>query len=494
MNAFDRVLLAGSVLLVLLLLGPVLTIPLHIPINYNEGWNAGFDTRAMQPSAGPLYPGSDSFVFNNYPPLGFYIVGVAGLVFRDMIVGGRVVALAALFCCAGLLGLCVRQLGGTGRAACAAGLLLLLSTATFYRSYVAMDDPQWLAHAMMLGSLALLLRTGVPRRPEPGGPPPGRMILAALLMVAGGFVKHNLVALPVAVTLWLAWLDRRLAIVWIAAAAAGACAGLGLTGALFGSAAYSDILHHPRVFHAYRLTRAIGGLAPLLPMAIAALALRRRVAGDGAVLVGLFAGVSLLTGIVQRMGEGVNYNAHFETMIAVCLGFGLVLAPLSRSPLPIRRRSIGPAALLVFAALPVVGALPWRLPAAWHEIADRKARQAAWQPMIERLAASRGPAGCEMPSVCIWAGKPFSVDIFNLTQSILSGRSAEPFRRMVARRGYAMFEYDPGSATHRNAIRSLGHDPVIGPFAGIYAPVATGPNGAILLAPIDRPLPAAAAP
>ncbi len=494
MSSFDRVLLAGGVLLVLLLLGPVLAIPLHIPINYNEGWNAGFDTRAMHPAAGPLYPGPGSFVFNNYPPLGFYLVGLAGLVFQDMIVGGRVVALVSWLACAGLLGLCVRRLGGTGRAACAAALLLLLSTATFYRSYVAMDDPQWLAHAMMLASLALLLREGVPRRPEPDRWPPARLILAALLMVAGGFVKHNLVALPVAVTLWLAWLDRRLAVAWMLSAAAGACAGLGLTGALFGVAAFDDILRHPRMYHANRLTQAIGGLAPLIPMAITvAVLLRRRVAGAGAVLVALFAGVSLLTGIVQRLGDGVNYNAHFETMIAVCLGFGLVLGPLSRCPLRIRRRSFGPATLLVFATSPVLGAMPWRMPSAWHDVTDRKARQAAWQPMIERLAASRGPAGCEMPSICIWAGKPFSVDIFNLTQSILSGQPGEPFRRMVDRQGFAMFEYDPGSTTHRNAIRSLGHDPVIGPFGGIYAPVATGPHGVILLAP-SRPPTAATAP
>nr|WP_321984041.1 hypothetical protein [uncultured Lichenicoccus sp.] len=482
MNSFDRILLIGTGLLVLLLLGPVLTIPLHIPINYNEGWNAGFDTRAMQPSTAPLYPGADSFVFNNYPPLGFYIVGAAGLVLHDMIVGGRVVALASLFCCAGLLGLCVRRLGGSARAGCAAGLLLLLLTATFYRSYVAMDDPQWLAHATMLAGLALLLRAGIPRRQKAVPLKTGRIILAALLMTAGGFIKHNLVALPLATTLWLAWLDRRLALTWILAAAAGACAGVGLTGALFGSVAYSDILLHPRMFQASRLSLAIGGLAPLIPMAIAlGLLLRRRFIGDGSVLAALFAGVSLPIGIAERLGDGVNYNAHFETVIAVCLGFGLVLTPLFAPPLRIRRQPIRPAALLVFASLPILGAMPWHLPAAWRDVVDRRARQAAWQPMIARLAASQGPVGCEMPSVCIWANKPFIVDSFNLTQSILSGRSPEPFRRMVARPGYAMFEYSPKPANRRGS--NPGADPLIGSFAEIYAPVATGPDGAILLAP-----------
>jgi hypothetical protein len=34
-----------------LLVGLVLTAPLHIPLNYNEAWNAGVDTRAVTPAA-----------------------------------------------------------------------------------------------------------------------------------------------------------------------------------------------------------------------------------------------------------------------------------------------------------------------------------------------------------------------------------------------------------------------------------------------------------
>ncbi|MGI4746274.1 MAG: hypothetical protein ACRYGI_13035 [Janthinobacterium lividum] len=75
-----------------LLLGPILTIPLHIPLKYNEGWNAYFDSRAVHMQAGPLYPRTDSLVFNNYPPLSFYPVGTFGrLVVGDAIVAGRIV-------------------------------------------------------------------------------------------------------------------------------------------------------------------------------------------------------------------------------------------------------------------------------------------------------------------------------------------------------------------------------------------------------------------
>ena len=65
--------------------------------------------------------------------------------------------------------------------------------------------------------------------------------------------------------------------------------------------------------------------------------------------------------------------------------------------------------------------MPWYLPIAWHSVTGRQAREGMWRPLIARLAAARGPVGCEMPSVCYWAGKSFSLDPFNLTQSALSG-------------------------------------------------------------------------
>ena len=117
LTAFDAMLLGGLMLLVFQMLGPVLSIPLHLPLNaYNEGWNAVLDNRAVNPGAGPLYPPPDSFVFNNYPPLGFYLVGWLGkFVFGDMIVAGRVAGLLALLGSAGLTGLCATYLGARRR-------------------------------------------------------------------------------------------------------------------------------------------------------------------------------------------------------------------------------------------------------------------------------------------------------------------------------------------------------------------------------------------
>ncbi len=490
----DLALLVGLVLLGLLLAGPVLTIPLRIPINYNEGWNAAFDARAALPGLGPLYPGPGSLVFNNYPPLGFLLVGGLGrFVFGDMIVAGRTVALLALLAAAGLTGLCVRLSGGTARAAAATAMLLLLFACSFYRGYVAMDDPQWLAQALMLAGLAVLLRGEVAHRLRHGALPWAWILGSALLMLAGGFVKHSLVALPAATTLWLLWLDRRAALVWAAAVGTGLAVGLLVTWAWFGTTAFVDVLDHHRVFRLRLLIHAAGGVAPLLPMLVL-VAMRGYPDRDRAVLATSFISIALVTGIAQRCGEGVNYNAHLETLVALCLGFGLSVAPARGAR---RWPALGPAISCVIAALPVLGTMPWSLPAAWHDVAGRHAQQAAWRPIIARLADADGPVGCEMQSLCYWAGRPFAVDVFNLTQDALARNTAAgtppasgpvaAFQDMVARRRFALFEYQPRSATHAEARRLVGGDPVMDAFDAGYAPVAAGPGGALLLAPLAPP-------
>ena len=490
LTALDAVLLAGLALLTFQMLGPVLSIPLHIPLNYyNEGWNAVFDNRAVNPGAGPLYPPPDSFVFNNYPPLGFYVVGALGrFVFGDMIVAGRVASLAALLGAAALTSVCVTYLGGGRRAGFAAGLLLLLFANDYYRVYVAVDDPQWLAHAVMLCGLAVLLHSRSVGRVSDTRLPVANVTFAVLLMVAGAFIK-----LPFSVAVWLCCTDRRAAMVWVAAGAVGLSLGAGLTAALHGHAAFADVLQHRRVFRLNLMKQAVTALAPLLPMALAnvlilRLAWRRNgQRRSGLLFVALFGGVALVTGVVQRTGEGVYYNAHFETLIAACVAFGLALSSDFGLPLRWRGWKAGPATVCLFAALPLIGAWPWHLPRAWEDINDRAARAAAWQPVIERIAAADGPVGCLMMALCWWAGKPSEVDMFNLSEkSVLAGDAPSAFRAAVAGQRFAIFQNDSQSFIHRDAVRRLGRDPLLPLFDTLYAPVLRGPGGIVLLAPVHR--------
>ncbi len=479
---FDALSAFGALLIAFYLSGPLLTIPLHIPLSYNEGWNAYFDQRAVGIDTGPLYPAADSLVFNNYPPLSFYLVGAFGrYVFGDMIVAGRLVALMALLASSALLGVCVKLLNGSVRGSLAAASLLLLYSSSFFRDYVAMDDPQWLAHALMLGGLAVLLQGYANHRY-----PVARVVVAALLVAAGGLVKHNLVGLPLAVTVWLALVRPRAAAVWLAAAVGWVGMALVVTAILHGHAAFTDILTHQRVFRMTRLKKAVERLIPLLPMLlIAGLATRKRLDGDPPMrFAALFVVISLVTGIAQRFGEGVYYNAHFETMLALCLMTGLTVSRAFGGELRFRARAIGPATLVGFAAFPLLVMMPWQLKRAATDLADRRAREQAWQPTIARIAASPGIAGCESLSLCFWAGKPFAVDLFNLDQSILTGGSIARFDGLARMHAFTVFEYSGDFFTTTDAVGTFGHDPLLMDLLGHgYASVAAGPAGTMLLAP-----------
>ena len=246
---------------------------------------------------------------------------------------------------------------------------MLLTVCAFFRTYVAMDDPQWLAQAFMMGGLAVIVRKDGVARISAGGIPIGKLAFSALLMLAGGFVKHNEVAVPLTVALWLAILNRRAAASWVGIACAGlVVAGL-IVAALYGHDAFNDILHHQRIYRASLMKNAFFRLAPIMPMAaIVTLVLRQmwRSASDEArretqsaiILVSLFIVIATVTGVLQRYGEGVYYNAHFETLGAVSLGFGLALSrSFEGAPQDQRRLAFSSAILAGVAALPILG---WR--------------------------------------------------------------------------------------------------------------------------------------
>ena len=476
---FDYLLLAGAGLLATLLLGPAFIIFRHIPLLYNEGWNAYFAVRAVTAGAGPLYPPAGDLVFNNYPPLSFYLVGWVGRwVTGDMIVAGRIVALVSLLACAGLLGLCVYRLGGGWRTSAATALLLALFAADFFPRYVAMDDPQWLGHAVMLGGLAVLLRG------HRSGTMKARDIVpAALLMLAGGFIKHNLIALPLAVTLWLAVTDRRAALIWLASGLLGLGAAAAVVEARYGAVAFADVLHHPRAYSAHRMGEACGRLLPMLPMVLlAGPMLHRRAQGparpDSAVpLVWLFVGIAAVTGLAQRLGNGVSYNAHFETLIAACLLFGLAL---SRSGA--RWSTTAIALLTALAAAPLAFDVPQRLADTRADLCCATARAAAWQPVIARIAAVKGEAACETLALCYWAGKTFTLDMFNLTQSVRVNGPSARLQALLDQHRIGIVEYRAKSAIHADAMLQTGHDPVMDAIRAKLIPVATGPDDVVLLA------------
>ena len=410
-------------------------IPLPVSFNPNEGWNAFQALRAIG-VGGPLYPPAAALTSNNYPPLSFLVVGWAargtGI---DAVVAGRVVSLMSLLATAGGVAWAVRRLRprDAWAPAAAAGLVLGFA-ATQFRAYLAMDDPQWLAHAIMTPALALL----IPATPN-AAPDKARTAAAAVLVVLGGLVKHNLLALPLAATAWLAWRHRAALGVWLAVGIAGAGLALTATVAAYGSAGVSDVLVVARQGSWTRMVRsAAGPLAASVPlMAAAGLLWSSRRSDRRVELPLLFAAVAVPFGVYQRSGAGVNFNAHFEALVAlsVCAALTLASAREARDP---QRKSL----LAALCLLPLLVLAPLAAAATLKEVRALPAERRAWTEMERAVAAAPGPVACETPTLCFRAGRPFLLDFFLEGQRLAAGGDREPLRRALAERRIVWVERD----------------------------------------------------
>lgn len=436
----------------------------RIPINYNEGWNA-FHTLRLR-TGGPLYPPLSASTFINYPPLSFYIVAALHPLIGDDIFAGRLVALIAELAVALNVALATRALNSSWVLSGIAALSFIAFVALYYPDYVAMDDPQWLGHALQSTGLVILLRRSRLDWTT--------LSLVALLFVAGGLVKQNLIILPLAVTIWLAIDDRRALLRWLSAGALLAALSLGLSIAAYGQNFIAQVLRSERsiwstalAFVARNLTLR---LAPYVVLAAAGTLLQR---GDPrARLLGIYLAASLIIGTAMLAIDGVAYNALFDLTIAMMLGTALLFQWLA-------------SRLARMPAIPGIAALVFSLPilllgrGAFTAQADLEldlARQPVWQQAIDRLAAVPGPVACEMLALCYWADRPSELDFFNFGQcAALHPASVDAFAARVARGEIGLIEEDGshGSARLPAALNAS--------IAARYAPIQTAP--ASLLAP-----------
>jgi hypothetical protein len=400
---FKLVLMALAFAAASLILRDATAITLQIPRDPNEGWNAYLAHAAM--AGGQLYPQpySQALMINNYPPLSFYVVGALGSLTGDPILAGRLLSLVAFLAAAGSIVVILREMG-VGVLAALFGSLLFTTGLLAASDYAGMDDPQLLGHALQLGGLSLLLQKNKQET-----------IPAALAMAVGLFVKHNLIALPLAAALWLAWQDRREAIRFAVSGLVFCLAGLLLSLLLLHVNLFAT-LASARLWQMKNFLSSSGQFLSWSGAALVAAALlARRARKDPAVrLVTLYGAIALATGAVFAFGDGVDANIFFDAAIALSLCAGLALG---RMP----RRWTGPLAL--FVALPLGLYLEKNMPASNFAFSEAFAREAPLD--IGFVRVHPGPALCEDLTLCFWAGKEEPVDVFNLSEAIASGKRSD---------------------------------------------------------------------
>jgi hypothetical protein len=399
---------------------------LRLPLDPNEGWNAYHAAAAT--SGLPLYPGG--FMTNNYPPLSFYLVGALGRVLGDAIVAGRLIALVAYAAVCGEIYALARRLGARVLEA-AAGALLFAGALLASTDYVGMDDPQMLAEAIAGLGLLLLLRA------------PQQTWRAAALFTLAFFVKHNVVAMALAGTLWLGLQDRR---------AASRLAGFGLLFLVAGAVLFrlvygTSLILQLASARGYSWANLLQGLliwlgwsfVPLL--GFAALVLWRR--RDAAVrFCAIYAAIGIVLGGLFLGGAGVDQNAMFDADIALALGAALLLDRVAQG--------WRAAALAIACAVPLFFAAKaqadddWNTADYWlHPMQDDAALA---ETDIAFLKAHPGPALCEMLSFCYWAGKPATVDVYNLGEAFRAGTTSDAsLRRLMDTRRFSVIQLDPDS-------------------------------------------------
>jgi hypothetical protein len=394
---------------------PVYRAFLNVEIANNESWNGYFADAAMGKM--PLYPSADQLITNNYPPLSFYIVGLIGRIVGDPILAGRLLSLVAVVAIAAAIALAVRRLGGSRVAARVSAAFFVATMSRFFMSYVGMNEPQLLSEAIMaFGFLGFLIARSNDRG----------YVGPVLMMALTGFIKHNIIAMPLSAFLWLGLNRRREAVKCFCTAAIAIIAGIAICYALFGWNFFLNILS-PRD---YSLKRELVALRDLEWISVGLFAClcnawaRRRDANVQ--LCSYLIAIALGSYFLQKSAAGVGINAQFDLVIAVAIGLGLAFTQISLWPVARRLRSDQAQTILLLAVCVRLLASKQLQPV--RLVFDRSfkneiaMREQAMTDSVERVRRITGDVMCERNMLVSYrAGKPFVVDAFNTEERILAG-------------------------------------------------------------------------
>jgi hypothetical protein len=398
---------------------------MNVEIENNEGWNAYFADAAMGKMS--LYPSADQLITNNYPPLSFYIVGLVGRFIGDPVLAGRLLSLVAVVAIAMAIALSVRRLGGSGVAARISGAFFVATMSRFFMPYVGMNEPQLLSEAIMAFGFLWFL---IARSNDRGYVGP------VLVMALAGFVKHNIIAMPLTSFLWLSLNRRREAVKCFWVAAIAIVTGIAICYVLFGRDFFLNVLC-PRHYSLKRSLQVVGELEWVSVGLLACLYNAWARWNDPSVqLCSWLIAIALGSYFVQKSGAGVDINAQFDLVIAVSSGLGLAFTQVSLWPVACRLGSEqAQAVLLLVVCVRLLASKqlqPVRLifdSSFRNEIAMR---ERVMSDNVERVRRIPGDVTCGRDMLVSYrADKPFVVDGFNAEQRILAG--ALPKDAIVAR-------------------------------------------------------------
>jgi hypothetical protein len=431
--------LAGlvAVYAIILAAGNLLSIGFVFERNSNEGWNVYNAQRLIDHEV--IYD-DNYWRVNNYPILSFVAVAGVDVVVHNLLLSGRIISLVSFLAIGVLAGAAVRHLDGdlvdaVFGGGCALGLCYLTAP-----TWVATDDPQTLAEALMLAGLVSYI----------SGPPSRLSLLrTALLVTLGGFVKHNVVAIPLAITFDIAIRSPRRLPFWLAFCAGLGVGCFGLTYLVAGGT-FVDHLLSPRIFtwHAarYHLMKYLRLVQ--IPLTLILLFARPIFSRNRRVLAA-YGLITVASATIFSEFEGTSYNMFQDAAVFLAIAAGMGLHELRKNMAngAFAHEQVAKVALAVAPLLlaePILARSPQAVAKIYHagdllEI-DRRAEQ-SFLAEAEYISARHGPAICESLLLCYRAGQPFTLDPFDSRQLMLAGRlDQNDLVRRIAAKEFAVVQ------------------------------------------------------
>ena len=395
---------------------PLWRLPLPIEIAQTEGWNAYHADTALR-AAMALYPPQDTLIVNNYPPLSFFLIGYLQPLFGDALYIGRVLSVLATLGAGALILRIVMQLGGSLTAGAIAGLWYVATMVRSFHHYIGADEPQIVALLIMLAGLTwFLARDNAGKSVEP----------PILLMVVAGFYKHNVLAVPATVFLWLMLRDglgsglRNWPKFWrpLLVGIGAAVIGLAICVAVWGQPFIANIFT-PRPQNIMRAINGLGRLQFILPaMALWAIYAWSDRTSRVARFTSIYIAVALVVYLIQWSGEAILDSAQFDLVIATAVGLGVAYDRAGLGTFALRYGVEAARAVIVLILLVRLVATThiesFLLLASSDYRAEVRAHADAARADIKAAAAVPGPLACDFKVTCRFASKPFSYDDFRV--------------------------------------------------------------------------------
>lgn len=444
----QKTVLFGFIITVLLTLFPfllfeTLRVFYATPIDGNEGFMAIHTSKLLAGQSLYEVPSSEFLLTPvNYPPLSFVVVGTLSYFTGSILLTGRLVSLLSFLFAGYLIYRIVLNLSLKRSAAVLGGVFWIALMAQHAGHYVGTYDPQMFGHVFSLSSLYLYSKW----RDELTAP---KICALAFLCCWALFIKHFLIAVPIALAITLFFTNRK-AFVFFAFAGTAVSMMMTIGSWIYGGEDFfSHFLEFNRPTSIERMNRMILKVFRwyhLWVLFVPFIMLFFQRPPLTWLFIGIYYSFSLLLGAYASRGAGVDINSWFDFFMAAAIVFGLSAAEIHNShtvhklpfrPVPEIKHPALRSALQIAWQNPIVayGILTLCLLPFLHNFKTKlkpvmdyeqlALQEIAYKNDVSFLKSISGPVLYEELLLGFDAEKEFLVDTHNVARMITAGRLSE---------------------------------------------------------------------